>query len=146
MTYWRVFENWLVQHETEEFTCHDVAASIGCSVYEASGLINAYQSAQRGVRSKTRYVLKRRGRTRAAVWSVGQRTADARLIEDTTFQDIVVRVRRAMTTDLTRLAGLNPRAARKVELTLVAVDSALKVLAVSLDSDYYDDDGDSPEE
>jgi len=138
-TKWERLEEWIFDHDTETFTSRDVADALGVSSPEASQFIQAYLEAQRQDDSTTLYVLKREGRTTRAVWSVGQRVADARVIGGTLFEDVACKVHRAFEPDLRRLAERNPRAARYTERKLEAVvDGALKVLAASVDR--YDDD------
>lgn len=135
MTRWERLEAWIFDHEAEEFTNLDVAKGLGITPQNASLLIRSYTTAQRSPESRTLYVLKRNGRTSAAIWSVGQRTEDAHMICGTLFEDVSVKVHRAFKPDLQRLEARNPRAARYVEAKLEAViDGALKVLAASLDS------------
>jgi len=140
MTYWETLEAWLFDHDAERFTVYDIAGGMSISVIEASGLIQAYLSAQRADKPRTLYVLKRDGRTKAAVWSVGQRTADARSIGKTLFEDVEVKVLRAFAPDLERLAERNPRAARYAKAKIVAViESALPMLAASVDLMFPED-------
>jgi len=137
---WEKLEAWMIDHDSEHFTVYDIAKGMGVSVEEASGLIQAYLIAQRSPDSDTLYVLKRTGRTRAAVWSVGERVSDGHVICGTLFEDVKVKVKRAFEPDLTRLREKNPRAARYVEAKIVAVtDGALAVLASALDAEYGDD-------
>lgn len=134
MTRWERLEEWLFDHDLERFTVQELAASKDIATAHASLLIQAYLDAQRSSDASTLYVLKREGRTSAAVWSVGQRTADARIIGGTLFEDVSVKVKRAFAPDLRRLAERNPRAARFAEQKIEAVmDGALKVLAASVD-------------
>jgi len=127
-------EEWIFDHDTEHFTAHDIADGLGVSAPEASLYIQAYLSAQRSQNSLTLYVLKREGRTTAAVWSVGQRVADARVIGGTLFEDVACKVHRAFEPDLKRLAHRNPRAARYAERKIVSVvDGALVTLAAAVD-------------
>jgi hypothetical protein len=134
MSRWEQLEEWLFDNDLERFNSRDLAASLGVTSKQASTLIRAYLAAQRGAKASTLYVLKREGRTSRAVWSVGQRTADARVIGGTLFEDVSVKVQRAFAPDLERLAARNPRAARYCEAKIEAVlDGALKVLAVSVD-------------
>jgi hypothetical protein len=129
-------EEWLFDHEIETFTSRQLAPDAGITRAEASRWIGAYLDAQRSPSAATLYVLKREGRTTSAIWSVGQRTTDARIINGTLFEDVKVKVRQAWEPDLRRLATKNPRAARYVEAKLGAViDGALVVLAAALDTE-----------
>ncbi|MBA2742686.1 MAG: hypothetical protein H0U46_11845 [Actinobacteria bacterium] len=142
-TRWERLEAWLFDNDTREFTVYELAGDLKIPTCEASALINAYLAAQRSVNPTTLYVLKRQGRTRNAVWSVGQRTADARIIGGTLFEDVAVKVRRAFEPDLQRIAERNPRAAKYADAKIAAVmDGALKVLAAAVDSSFSDEDGD----
>lgn len=135
MTRWERMEQWLFDYECEKFTAAELAFSLGVSNKEASRMISAYLDAQRRPESGTLYVLKRQGRTSQARWSVGEKTADARIIGGTLFEDIKAKIKRAYEPDLKRLAARNPRAARFVEAKLVALmDGAMVVLAHSLDA------------
>jgi hypothetical protein len=134
-TRWERMEEWLFDHEIHRFTVYDVAAGFGCPVHEATALVQAYLAAQRREQSGTLFVLKREGRTRSAVWSVGQRTVDARVIGGTLFEDVEVKVRRAFAPDMARLAAKNPRAAKYCEAKIDAVmNGALVVLKSAVDS------------
>lgn len=140
---WERLETWLFDHDTERFTVYDIAEGMDIPVPEASSLIQLYLSAQRALSSSTLYVLKREGRTKAAVWSVGVRTADSRIIGQTLFDDVMVRVKRAYQPDMLRLAAKNPRAARYAEAKIEAVtNGAMRVLAASLDAIFPEDEED----
>ena len=142
MTRWETFEDWVFNHDRERFTSHELAESLGVSRREASVLIGSYLAAQRSPRASTLYVLKREGRTSAAVWSVGQRTSDAKIIGGMLWEDVNAKVLRAFRPDLERLADKNPRAARYCEQKIEAVmDGALKVLAAAVDT-YLDESDD----
>jgi len=141
MSRWEKLEEWLIDHDDAPFTVYDLASSMGIYVHQASALIQAYLAAQRGPNANTLYVLKRVGRTKKAVWSIGQRTSDAHVICGTLFDDVHTKVHRAFEPDLDRLRDKNPRAARYVEAKLTAVmDGALAVLASALDAEYGDDE------
>ena len=135
---WEKMEAWLFdQYEDRPgtFTSKELATNLDVSNQEASRLIRSYLDAQRGGKASTLYVLKREGRTTNAVWSVGQRTVDARIIGHTLFEDVDAKIHRAFAPDLKRLAARNPRAARYVEAKLQAVvDGALVVLAAAVDA------------
>lgn len=138
MTVWEQLEAWIIDHDTEEFTNRDIADSLDLPTGVVSAMIRSYLAAQRRPNANTLYVLKREGRTSNAVWSVGQRTVDARTIGSTLFEDVGVKVRRAFAPDLKRLAERNPRAARYVEAKIEAViTGALAVLAAAVDA--YDE-------
>jgi hypothetical protein len=141
VTRWERLESWLFDNEIERFDVHQLAAGLGEDTHEATWIIQSYLIAQRAKNSSTLFVLKREGRTRRAVWSVGQRTADARVIGGTLFEDVNVKVRNAFAPDLKRLAEKNPRAARYAAAKIEAVtDGAMKVLAAAVDNFGEDDE------
>jgi hypothetical protein len=130
---WKVLEDWILGTGTMRFTAMQLAGSLRIPMSEASLLINSHLHSQRGRRSESLYLIKREGRTRNAAWTVGERTADVRILNDTLLGDIRVKVLRAWGPDMKRLAEINPRAARRVEMTLKSViDGALVVLAGAL--------------
>lgn len=146
MNRWEQMEEWLFTYfdaeprPSAQFTSIELSVSTGISRTEASRWIQAYLAAQRRSDSGTLYVLKREGRTGMARWSVGQRTADARVISHTLFDDVRTKVQRAWKPDLERLAERNPRAARYVEAKLAAImDGALVMLGAALDDGGPDD-------
>src|SRR5262249_5161557 len=129
MARWEQLEEWLYDTEPDTFTSHDVAAGLHVSYGEASEFISAYLEAQRAENSRTLFVLKRSGRTSAAIWSYGDRVVDARAISRTLRDDVHVKVLHAFAPDLRRLATRNPRAAKRVERVIRSVvDGALVVL------------------
>lgn len=132
MTRWMVLEKWLQATNPAKFTAYTLAASLGITVSEASYLINGYLVAQRGKRTQTQYLLKREGRTRGAVWSVGEQQLDFDAFRQTLMRDIEVKVNRAAKPDMNALGQLNPQIQQKVNLTISAIDAALSLLAVAL--------------
>lgn len=141
MTRWEELEEWLFEHDLERFSVGQLAKSMGRSTTTSSLLIQSYLQAQRRPDSATLFVLKREGRTSASVWSVGQRTADARVIGGTLFSDVSVKVKRAFEPDLRRLSERNPKAAKYAEQKIEAVmDGALKVLAAAVDQMFNDEE------
>jgi hypothetical protein len=140
-TKWEALEAWIFDRGEEPFTSQILATSVGITNVQASAAIQAYLDAQRREHSNTLYVLKREGRTTQSVWTVGHRTADAKVIGGTLFEDVAVKVRRAFKPDLERLAAKNPRAARYAEQKIAAVvDGALVVLAGAVDAMIEDDE------
>jgi len=134
MAQWEELEEWLFDHDTERFNVHELATSMEIETPHASQLIQSHLTAQRRPDSTTLFVLKREGRTKTAIWSVGQRTVDARIIGGTLFEDVSVKVHRAFEPDLRRLAERNPRAARYAERKIEAVmEGALTVLKAAVD-------------
>lgn len=148
MKQWEQMEQWLFAYFDGEprpgarFTSVEIAVSAGISRAKASRWIKSYLEAQRRTGSTTLYVLKREGRTSKAMWSVGERTVDARVINRTVYDDIKTKLKKAWEPDLLKLAKRNPRAARFVEAKLFAVmDGALVVLAAALDAEEEDGAG-----
>jgi len=138
-TRWEMLEAWIFDNNEEPFTAVELADSINCDVQYATNVIQAYLDAQRRPNSNTLYVIKREGRTTNSVWSVGQRTVDAKVIGGVLFDDVRVKVNRAFKPDLDRLAEKNPRAAKYAGQKIAAVmDGALVVLAQAVDA--MDDD------
>jgi len=145
MTRWERLEEYLFDHDKDgsDFTVYDYAEASEEEVPEASLDIQGYLVAQRRLRSRTLYVLRRQPgtRTKNARWAVGVRTKDASKIGRALYDDTKARVHRAFMPDLIRVRTLNPRAARRVELQIDAViDGALKVLEVAVQGGG-DDDG-----
>jgi hypothetical protein len=137
---WEVLEEWLVDNDYPEshdrFTSATLVTGLDLSGSEASAMINSHLHAQRAPKSKTLYVLKREGRTRAAVWSVGVRKVDVEVINQTLYEDIRVKVRRAFAPDLLRVRQLNPGTARYVDKTIDSVvEGAMRILAAALDAE-----------
>lgn len=138
-TKWESVEAWIFDNDEQAFNVYDLADGMGVDSVAATDLIQSYLDAQRRPNSDTLYVLKREGRTRSAVWSVGQRTADAKVIGGVLFEDVAVKVNRAFAPDLQRLAAKNPRAAKFAEQKIAAViDGALVVLASAVSA--YEDE------
>ena len=137
---WKVLEDWILDTGITQFTAAQLAAALRIPMGEASLLINSHLGSQRGRRSQSLYLIKREGRTRNSIWSAGERTADVRVLNDTLLADIRVKVARAWAPDLKRIAEINPRAAKKVEMTLQSViDGALVVLAGALSNTSGDE-------
>lgn len=121
---WQVFEVHVLDWAWEEarrrgarsmsFTNKGVAARLECSEAQATRYIQNYLNAQRRKDSQTRYVLKRKGRTKRAVWSVGERTRDAHSLTAQLGSDIQRRIERAIEPDIRRIATLNPRAVNPI--------------------------------
>lgn len=134
---WEIMEAWLTRKfgdELGEFTSRDLAAELDIPRQKASDLIQAYLAAQRNDTLVTTYMLKRRERTRAAVWSVGSRIDDAKAIGKTLNQDVRVKVFRAFKPDLERLKALNQDTAVYVEARInQVINAALVMLAAALD-------------
>lgn len=132
MTEWQILESWLSRDEQPgDFSARELAAEMEIPRWRASEMIYSYRSAQRA--GRTQYVLKREGRTRAARYSIGERTTDVRAINEQLFSDVKVKVRNAWELDLRQLAALNPRAAKRVEVTLDAIlNGAMPILVAAL--------------
>jgi hypothetical protein len=130
---WEVLERWLDSRSGATFDVYTLAASEGISTWEASNLINAYVTAQRGKRATTKYTLRRTGRTRNAQWHVAKVGADARQIGATFYDDVNTTARRAFEPDLKRLQALDPSTAQVCEQMIDAViNGAITVLRVAV--------------
>lgn len=141
---WERLEEWLFEQHTlgGSFTVYDVADAMGCESSAASGYIQAYLEAQRSGSSRTLYVLHRDGRTSAAIWTVGIRSADARAVSHTFYEDVKRKWMRAVEPDLARIAARNPAARPRVERIISAVfDHALHLMRIAVDGFDGGDDG-----
>lgn len=117
------------------FTSRDYAASVGVSSAIASRHIQSYLTAQRGADATCKYILKRQPgtRTRNAVWSIGDRARDIRVLGLGFSNDTKTKWKRAVEPDIRRIAAVNPLAARRAEILIDAVfDGALKVLEAAV--------------
>ena len=137
LTRWEIMEHWLDHWQDENghspFSCRDLAASMAISTPEATGLIQAYQHEQTRTKSRTQFVIERKGRTRAAIWTVGTRKKDMQRLNRTYFDDIEVKAHRGLEPTLRRIAALNPQLAKEVEQTLDgALQGAFMVMKAAL--------------
>jgi len=135
---WEMLEDWLFtniyERNQQRFDVYMVAEGMKITVQSATRMIQSYLRAQRKPESNTLFVLKREGRTRSAVWSLGTRTVDARMIGGTLFEDVETKIRRAFEPDMRRLAQRNKKAAKYVEASLGGViNGALAVLASAVE-------------
>jgi hypothetical protein len=125
LTRWETLEQYLFDYDKPgtDFSVYEYAEATGIDTIQASDHIQAYLGAQRGVRSKTLYVLRRvpGTRTKRARWAVGIRVQDARLHGATLGDDVRRRVIRAFRPDIQRIRTLNPRSAKSVEAQIEAV-------------------------
>jgi hypothetical protein len=137
MADWRRLDEWLAKYMKlhHDFSAEVLGSSLGVPSWEASKLIQAYLAEQRkGEESQTQFVLKRRNRTRAAVWSVGEKTRDMRRILRQYEDDIRRTFWRAVEPDLQHIADINPLARKAVEAKIDTIlEGAFKVLAATLD-------------
>lgn len=131
---WVQLEAWIEETQPLNFTAVELAHAFGVSTREASRLIQSYLVAQRGRQSETAFVLKRAGRTKRAVWSVGQTTTDARTLGRVLFDDFLTTMKRAYAPDLDRIREVNPRAARFIVAKMETMDAAVQLLGAALDS------------
>ena len=129
---WRDMESYLSAHPGQSFNAVALAADLGVSSWEATQMIQAYLGVQRLPNSRTLYVLYRKGRTRAAVWHVGVRSTDMRLLSRQYLDDAKTRVIRALEPDLARMGVLNPRASQFAESIGNVVEANLQLLAAQL--------------
>lgn len=130
---WQILERWIDQNNLRSFSVYDVAREMRIDTTAGSSLINAYTIAQRGRKARTKYTLRRTGRTRSATWHVAKVGADAREIGLTFYDDVNTTARRAFEPDLKRLAALDPSTAQACEQMIDAVISgAITVLRVAV--------------
>lgn len=141
---WDELDDWLEKYGklNHSFSAEVLGASLGISTPDASTMIQQYLAEQRrGEKARTGYVLKRRGRTRAAVWTVGEKTKDARRILRQYDSDIRRTFWRAVEPDLLAIAEINPQARKMVEQKLEAImDSMFTVMSIVLDGALPPDD------
>jgi hypothetical protein len=117
------------------FTSLQYAAANGLSGAEASEHIQAYLTAQRASRSRTKYVLHRQPgtRTKNAHWTVGVKSKDVRLLGLGFADDVKTKWMLAVEPDIRRIATVNPSAARRAEKVCDATfDGALAVLEAAV--------------
>lgn len=146
MTRWETLESWLFENRINGGrvgNSHELAEELGISSNESSAIIQSHLEAQRSPRSRTLYILRRKGRTSRAVWYSGIRTVDSRAAGETFFEDVDVKFRKALAPDLQRIAARNPRAAKQCERIVDAVgNSAMTMLRIAVGlGDDDDDDG-----
>lgn len=97
------------------------------------GELQAYLAEQRRPKSRARFVLSRKGRTSAAVWTIGARSKDANRIVAQFGDDVKHRILRAIEPDLARIGELNPRAVPLITTALEpAVDSVIGMIDAML--------------
>ena len=138
MTRWEFLEdNYLIEMEAlgVDFNSQALARDLGIGRQEASGLIAAYVAAQTRVRSQTRFVLTRRGRTYSTVWHVGARAADVRTLGSQTAEDLQTRVEGFVLPTLRRIQVLNPRALPAANAVAKAIEASVELLAAMLIGD-----------
>lgn len=123
---WREFEERILSRLPigESFSVRDIEDERFHPFMSAS--IQNYLGAQRRAGSETRYVLKRKGRTTSAAWTIGERSRDGKAVTRQFGDDIHRRVKRAIAPDLRRISEVNPRARRVLEDGISkALDSVL---------------------
>ena len=150
---WLELEEWLIEHEGEEFTVAPrpaqtwqgvlcLSEEMGIHTTTATRLVQGYLLAQRGPKSETVYMLKRRGRTKNAVWSFGKRVYDAQQLDRVLYEDVLVKVHRDWKPDMKRLAELNPKLAKRYERKVEALlGGALVMLRTVLDDAIASEEG-----
>lgn len=132
-TSWEILEGYLgTVGVGVEVNCAAIAADLGVSTQTASGFIQSYLTAQRGDRSRTSYVLSRRGRTRSAVWHIGSRAADVRQRTAQGIDDMTTMLVRAMQPDLMAMGLHNPRAIPVVEANVRAMVAGLAAMSAAM--------------
>jgi hypothetical protein len=134
---WEVLEDFLIEQMADGGrigTNAELASKMGVSTWTATARIQAHLVAQRGKRTRTLFVLHREGRTKQAVWYAGVRAENVKAISGEFFHDVQTRFVRALAPDLSRIAEVNPRMAKKCESIVKAVgEGALLVLQASVD-------------
>ena len=132
---WEELEGYLINRQLlgEEFNSIALAVDLDISRSKATRMIQAYLEAQRRQNSKTLCVLSRQGRTANAMWHVGARTYDVRLLTKQCLNDMTIKVTDALTPDLRRMIGLNPRTTRVATAFGNAFVANLEALAASLE-------------
>lgn len=120
MTRWQWFELHVLDELNvgEQFTAEWVGEFLDEDTIAGSSLIQCYVAAQRAPRSRTKYVLHRTGRTRAAWWTLGVRPSDSRDAVGQAMDDVRCKLDDALAPDLRRIGTLNPRARHVIEAQL----------------------------
>jgi hypothetical protein len=130
---WKTLENWLRGHQkVKGFSAEALGLNLQIPTEDASWLIQQYLREQRRPGTTAKFVLKRKGRTRNATWSVGQAAPDAQAVGVQFADDTYCRVRRAVRPDMERIARISPSTARKIDLKLDAVERALLDLVAAV--------------
>lgn len=128
---WERLDEFLVLSGLGWFNSIALAQDLGVSRREASKLIQSYLDEQRRS-GRTTYVLYRKGRTTGAVWHVGDRVADARALSRQWYDDVRLRVEKALEPDLIRIGISNPRAVQVTTAIANAVEANLQLLAAGI--------------
>ena len=116
----------------QSFNAAALGQGLNVQVPEASLIIQSHLDAQRRPGSRTKYVLYRTGRTRAAMWQVATRAAEVRAMGQQHLDDMRLRVFRALEPDMIRLGILHPRAAATANAITNAVDAAIQMLVSTM--------------
>ena len=132
MKRWEQVDNYLQTFGPVSFSSRDLAADLGVSGREASHLIQAYLTEQRRSPSGASVVLHRVGRTKQAVWMVGDRANDAREMSRQWFDDVARHVAIALKPDLDRIGVSNARATQVTTAIANVVEASLQLLAAQL--------------
>lgn len=110
--------------ERAGFSAEAAAAYLGIEVAEASDFVQSYLGATRSPRSETKYVLRREGRTKNAIWYVGSKTRDAKRHLGQFGSDVRRKITRTLEPDLRRIGEINPRALPAIQAGIVpAIDA-----------------------
>jgi hypothetical protein len=117
----------------KRFNVTALAKAMNVPRSEASGYIKAHLKAQRNENACTLYVLSRQGRTSRAIWHVGARTDDVHMVTKQCLSDMTVKVTDALTPDLRRMSGLNPRCGKLASALGEVFVANLKLLAANLE-------------
>ena len=132
-TRWEKLDEWLDETEPKQITNADVAAAMDVSPAVATRYIQAHLDVSRRPDSPTIYQLKRKGRTRTAVWQVHNRLA-GQLIDRTLYEDFRTRILRAYVPDMAKLAQVTPRRRKRCERRIdYAIHNVVGAVAVLVD-------------
>lgn len=137
MTHWEQLEGYLFDTAAlgRSFNSKALAADTGITGAEASKMIQHYLIAQTGVRSRTQFVLTRRGRGSGAMWHVGVKTSDVKALGKQTVADFKRRLTRFVIPTLERIEQLNPRAIPAANAVVKGMEAGIELL-VAMIGDY----------
>lgn len=132
MTLWKYFEiefliPWNIAGHSA-FTNEDVAKSLDISTADASSMIQAYQEAMLNPNLDTWLVMAREGRTRNAVWHIGQNMKDLRRTAHQFGSDVENRIMDYMTPYLELISQKSPRARKRAAQIQVKLGRLLQQL------------------
>ena len=143
MRKWEQLEEWIIAEELAGgdgsgwFTCAAVAEGFEVPGWQASRMIEAYLDAQRSPRVDTQLVIRRMPGTRTANtrWLVGATSRGAEAMGEQWASDAQRRFEREITPTLAAIGKANPRALRKAEAVVGAIEASLELIGAMLDGD-----------